>query len=154
MPAKHVTLKNPRLKSNKSDVGFAIGPEEDAWSARKDYLINPRILILTGVGIVFFLFTMVYDPSPAKLTPFFTEIKDERVMEREIASLRSKHHLDDAELDRIIKAVEKQMQSVSQAEAVGDKSRAKLEMAKLMFINGGYADSPLYKFCVSRLKEY
>jgi hypothetical protein len=153
MPTKHVTLSKPKVLPGTRE-GYAIRGEDTRRSAPRDYLVDPKILIITGVAMIFFLFSMLYDSTPARLTPFLTLAKQEKVMEREVTVLRETHKIDAAELDQLTKAIEKQMQNVSQAEAVGDKARAKQEITKLMYITGGHADSPLYKFCVSRLKEY
>lgn len=154
MTSRGVSLGPPTPTKGTAQRPFVIGTEENVSVSRSSHFINPKILILTALGAVFFLFSLVYDPSSQQLTPLQKQIRDSKVMERQLNYLREVEKIDGSGLQRTMSAIERQILIVSRAEAKGDTLRAQQELLKLMVIDGGHANSPLYKFCVSKVKEY
>jgi tRNA A37 methylthiotransferase MiaB len=100
------------------------------------------------------MFSMVYDTSSPQLTPLQKKLADERVIEKQMNYLKNVGRVNEAELQRTMISIERQVLVVSRADAAGDRALAKQELRKLMLIDGGHANSPLYRFCVSKIKEY
>lgn len=150
-PTKKVTLGPPR--PNLAQKAFVFSSEDAAAILRPLHGINPKLLILTAVAVLFLFFSLVYDNSPQQLTPLQAKLKSEKVMEQEVAHLKSEHRLDASDLNSTMKVIEKQILVVSRAEARGDRESARQELRKLIMLDANHASSPLYKFCVTRIKE-
>jgi hypothetical protein len=156
MPTNRVTLTPHPPGADAQPRDFTIGDEDEAEvGPRQDpHIVSPKILIVTVVAVIFFLFSLVYDSAPPQLTALQRRVRDEKVMERQVGHFRNEHRADGAELQRLMASVEKQVLIVSRAEARGDKPLARQELLKLMRLDGDHSNSPLYRFCVSRIKEY
>jgi hypothetical protein len=155
MSKRGVTLTPHQQGAGALPDDFTIGTEEESVGHKgASHIVSPQILILTVVAFIFFLFSLVYDASPAQLSPLERRIRDEKVMERQSEHIRLEHKTQGAELQKLLGDVERQILVVSRAEGRGDRALAKQELRKLMLMDGGHANSPLYKFCVSRIKEH
>lgn len=149
---KKVTLGPPR--PSLAQRAFVFSSEEAAAILRPLNAINPKILILAALAVLFLLFSLIYDPSQPQLTPLQARLKSERVLEQEMDHLNSEHALNASEVTSRMRTIEKQILVISRAEARGDMELTRQELRKLMMLDVDHASSPLYKFCVARLKEH
>lgn len=152
-------VKTDAASADRQDSGFIIeGDDSSVDPSEHDApppTVNPIILGLLPVALIFLFSTFFFTASKSSVTPIWERIRSEKILEQ------YKTHYSQLHPDETPESIQKRMDSVqngihavARAEALGNKALTAHELNQLMLLDRGDTQSPLFKFCLQRSKEY
>lgn len=150
--AQPVEAKSPKEQKEQQDLskGYSLGKftSKKVVATNNNYLSNTNLMIMIAIILLFLLVTT--DSRSKSAGNSYKRTTD--IYKSYAKYVDKKASLPDKEKATHLKEIEYRLKNVAIADAAQDKLSSKKELGVLMLLDLD-KKSPLYKFCVERLKE-